>query len=142
RPGHDDDLLAANDDAVDVDLGRFRLDLTTGQLERLQDALDALDALEVLERQKVFLASLVTDGPDDRPDLAPDHVGRVAQGPDACRDLIDLCVRCSRLQHDDHLTLRSQSLAIPSSTKKAAGWARGLGIVGAAGFGPPAAPCQ
>src|SRR5207245_529161 len=76
--------------------------MAAGELVGLEDRRDGLDALEGLEAAERVLATIVADRADHGPQGPANRVGAVAHRGDAMTDVLDLGVRGSRLQHDDH----------------------------------------
>ncbi len=104
-PRHDDELLAADGHAVDLELRRFGMGLAARQLEGLEDPHDALDAVEGLQGQQLLFGAVVADHAHDGAHLPARQVGLEPHALHAARHVVDVGVARSRLQHDDHVRL-------------------------------------
>src|SRR3990172_1007337 len=100
--GDDDESLAPDGNSIDIDNSGERLDLAARELERLQDRHHALDTIERFKTSQSVFASIISNCADDRAELPTNHVGVVAHRPNLSRDVVNLLVRCSRLQDNDH----------------------------------------
>src|SRR3972149_290822 len=80
-----------------------RTSLGSGRISRLP-GLDGRRP-QRFEQPEIGLAALLPHRGDDGLELAADGVGLVAQLDHAPADMVDVRVRHSRLEHDDHLVL-------------------------------------
>ena len=105
RSRHDHELVAANGNAVDRDLGALLLEFPAHEFEGRGDAHGAGDAGGHFNRFQAVADVAHSDHANDHALFTLNGVHFVSKLPDALANVIDLFLRCIRFHGNDHRCL-------------------------------------